>query len=411
MRFLVEMAINAHLDEESPEFHMRSTAPPVFKAEVETSIRKLEALGRKSLLARGATKSVFGRTGVCQVLKAVALTDLMRLGLGTDHRTLGDWLASETEGDAGSAIYIVRNRAKKKMRESERFDNQVNAMQHLEDALQWIVSVLRRPDSDEIRPYCILCWRQPRVAGDRKYCLEHSPEREISGIRPSDFSGYAHGRRQMLRIAKALNIPGAKASGVRIDSQFCAEVFGALRRMHKKTFKHRQRRSEAIDDIHTNRDLFQDEFWPFVAGRIADLAKCYEHANEELGDISPDVDTESRDQWLERVLGENGFDNPDAFDDMARDPNHFAGIVARYNLYLLGCKLAKIAPRRGRHPPRSKRSRALRLRTKGLSFGEIGEKLGISRQRAHVLCKEGKTAPAQSDKAGHPKRKVHRAPS
>jgi len=407
MRFLVEMVISAHLDEESPEFHMRSTAPPVFKAEVETSIRKLEELGHKSLLARGATKSVFGRTGVCEVLKAVALTDLMRLGLGTDHRTLGDWLASETKGDADSAIDTVRSQIKEKMP----FDNQANAMQHLEDALHWIVEVLRRPDSDEIKPYCILCWRHPRVAGDRKYCLEHSPEREIPGIRPSDFSGYAHGRRQMLRIAKALNISGTKASGVKINSQFCAEVFGALRRKHKKTFKYGRRRSEAIDDIHTNRDLFQDEFWPFVAGRIADLAKCYEHANEELGDITPDVDTESRDQWLEQVLGEDGFDNPDAFDNMAKNPNHFAGIVARYNLYLLGCKLAKIAPRRSRHPPRSKRSKALRLRAKGLSFGEIGKKLGISRQRAHVLCKGKRKKPGRSTKAERPKRKARQVRS
>lgn len=398
------MANNKHLDEESPEFHMRSTAPPVFRAEVETSIRKLEELERKSLLARGATKNVFGRTGVCEVLKAVALTDLMQAGLGTNHKMLGDWLASATKGDTDSAINVVRLCIKKKMSESMRFDNQVNAMQHLEDALHWIVAVLRRQEPEVIRPYCILCWRHPRIAGDRKYCLEHSPEREIPGKRPSDYSGYIRGRRQMLRIAKALNISGAKVSRVRIDSEFCAEVFGALKHKHDRTFKYWQRRSEAIDDVQTNADLFQDEFWTFVAGRIADLAKCYKHANKVLGDITPDVVSESRNQWLERVLGKDGLDDLDAFDDMAKYPNHLAGMIARYNLYLLGYNLGAKTP--NRRPPRSIRSKALRLRAKRLSFAEIGKRLGISRQRAHVLCMGKKKGPARSTKVRRSKRKA-----
>lgn len=400
------MGNSEHWDEELPDFHMRSTAPSVFRAEVEASIHKLEELERKSLLARGAAKSVFGRTGVCEVLKAVALTDLMLAGLGTDHKTLGDWLAATTKGDADSAIDIVRSSIKKKMHESMRFDNQVNAMQHLEDALHWIVAVLRRPEPDVIRPFCILCWRHPRVAGDRKYCLEHSPEREIPGTRPSDYSGYIRGRRQMLRIARVLNTTGSKASGVKIDSEFCAEVFGALKRKHDRTFRHWQRRSEAIDDIKTNADLFQDEFWPFVAGRIADLAKCYTHANKALGDIKPDVDAESRDQWIQRVLGEDGLDNPDAFDDIVLYPNHLAGMIARYNLYLLGCNLVKKkSPNRRQHPPRSMRSKALKLRAKKLSFTEIGKRLGISRQRAHVLCMGKKKGSARATKAGRPRRK------
>lgn|GEM_PF-5147795 len=399
-----EMGNSNYLDEENPDFHMRRTAPAIFKAEVENSIHKLEELEHKSLLARGASKSVFGRTGVCEVLKAVALTDLMRAGLGTDHKTLGDWLASETKGDADSAIDVVRLCIKAKMRESMRFDNQVNAMQHLEDALHWVVAVLRRPEPDAIRPYCILCWRHPRVAGDRKYCLEHSPEREIREKRPSDYSGYVRGRRQMIRIARALCISDSKNDKQKLDSLFCAEVFGALKRRHDGEFTEWQRRSDAIDDVMTNADLFQDEHWTFVAGRVADFAQCYKHAHKALGDILPNVETESRDQWLERILGQERLDNLDAFDDVVKYPNHLLGLIARYNLYQMGCDL--VASSGTQRPTQSKRARALALRAKKLSYTEIGKRLGITRQRAHALCVGKRKKP----KSHTPKRGKRSAP-
>lgn len=379
-----EMVGNPVLDLEVYGSHMRSTAPAAFRAEMKIAIHQLIELKGTGRLASGTSKRVFGRTGVRSVLNAVNLTVLMRTGLNTTHVLLGDWLAKIAQGDAEKGIDEVQRIIKEKNKKDwVRLEDQVTAISDLVDALYWIVDALRRPESDAVRPYCILCWRHPRVAGDRKYCLEHSPECEIVEKRERDYRGYAQGRRQMLRIAKAL---GIVLPHHRINSLSSAIIFSELKRRHDKIFISKELRKEPWNTILDNSDLFRRNVdWVIVAWEIAKFAKYHMYTHRAFGDLNPNVQWESRDQWLNRILGAELLDDLDAFDDIVKYPIHLAGLIARHNLYLLGLEL--IAKASNESSYQSRRAEVMSLRAEGLSFRKIGETLGISGQRAHIICK------------------------
>ena len=200
----------------------------------------------------------------------------------------------------------------------------------------------------------------------------------------------------MLSIAKALGLITVTSSHQKIDSQLSAKIFGNLRRLRGKTLTKDQLRSETWNDVMTQVDLFQDELlWTFIAGRIAAFTSCHQFAFAQLKNIKPDVSLESRNQWLERILGEHKLDDLDAFDDIVSRPNELLGMIDRYDLYLRGCSIASQS--HNNLPNRSLGKLVVDLRdqvpkgSKKLPFAKIGEQLGISKQRAHVLYAEQKS--------------------
>jgi hypothetical protein len=350
-----------------------------FRTQAVKALAEIARLRKSKQYARTKQEMVFGRHSPYPILKGVELSPSARTALGTRIDNLADWLLQAVNGDIDEAYYAIRERVRTKARRpSDETDDQVEVLQEFGDLIDLLGPYLREDSTRRpITPFCRFCWRHPRDVADRLFCLEHVPERANSS-KPGDLSGYMAGRRFISRVAKILD-PNTSAEELKNPSDhLCKKVWRTLKGMQESEMTDRRNLNAAWMYINDNEDTFDTPGWPVLARYVEQYRQGLPRAKDNLQSIAP-LQTESREEWLARIL--RLLDNLDAYDDLIREPGHILGLLSRYDQYLIALGLL---------PPEQNteviRAQSQILRKEGLKYVEIGERLGISKQWAQILC-------------------------
>jgi len=372
------------------------------RTQAAKALAEIARLRESKQYARTKQETVFGRHSPYPILRGIELSPSARTALGTSVDNLADWLLQGVNGDIDEAYYAIREGVRTKSRRpSDETDAQIEILQELGEVIDLLGPYLREGSSGRpITPFCRFCWRHPRDVAERLFCLEHVPER-ANASKPADLSGYMAGRRFITRVAKILD-PNAAAEELKNPSeQFCKQIWRTVKERQESEMTDRRSLNAAWLYINNNESIFDTPDWQVLARHTDQYRQGLPRAKDQLQSIAP-LQTESREEWLTRVL--KMLDNLDAYEDLMREPGHILGLLLRYDQYLIA---------KGLLPPEQDtvavREQVRVLRTEGLKYVEIGERLGITKQWAQILYAGRRKKPKKGSVAKGPRAKRRRA--
>jgi len=368
--------------------YLSSTTPRRLYVQVKRVVDKISILMKSSSLARSKQEIVFGRHSPFLVMRQIELSALARRALDTKALNYGDWLKHDANADLENAFEVIRSLVRKKFNlTGERRQEEVTFLQELSEVTECFITLLQKQNRiKRPPPHCSFCWRHPLDNEGRLYCFEHVSGRANARNR-GDNAGHMAGRRFMSRVAKALGIEASELEIANPSRSTCNKVWAELKARQDAAITEWTRRTEVIQTVTDNLDRFGTKHWSYLATQIDKYRSCLPKVKDHLPSIAPLVHTESREDWVKRVL--MLLDNKDAYDDIILNPDHLFGLLARYDMHLYATELVPHSPENKRNY--SLHSKVCELREKEeLTFEQIGHQLDRSRQRAHAIYAQRK---------------------